>query len=956
MQHQPYHLPGNICDTIKQTTKNKAAGLNADSTDAFIDLVNANIPKVNEDLQHIFNQIFLNNIPQPIQHYFSDVYLFCLHKDPNNPTNLRPLGIPTAIRQLMARHVAQTFKAKFAEFLLPYNFAVGIPNGGETIINAIHLSIEKFITNKEANQGTPTRAAVFFDLKNMFNSISRKEFFNVIETSFPELLPLTTLLYNDPGTVYHKWTNNTWRTLQMDEGSTQGCPLSPIFGSLVVARLLKPIDDSLRKRAAARLTAGNLLDDNHGGITNLFGYIDDISTVTPLEDLLFLCQQMDSNGQPLGCFLNTYKTRILTSTSGSSPIPQISITDPELGNSITTAISTYSNKHNITDPLHPTPVELTQGYRLLGTPVGSITFAIEYINEKLEEIQQQTDAIHLAISDPQTRYKIFMECTIQKLPHLLLTDVLYNHDPNDTSQDFNHWNGPLTTAINNIIINFLQILFNIDTLPPHSLQIAQLDVTNGGLGCWDPSARAIPDFVLNFNKTRRHAIRGITTHRNLPPQQLHQTIIDLYTIDTNPNSKILKRFYNLLPNIASTACPPTIPRTDLCDYFLTTLSPTSARSRIKKMVAHHKLYDIYETFYTTDRQSLHLLPSILSSTTSYPLVTMNRSNQAHRLSPTDFQIMARRKLRLAIYPHEVLCKCKKQHDIFGDHAFFCAKTHKGSTHNIITNKIATALPLAIVEAQISYPFTTMEIEPKLHLNADVLARPMDIAFTPNRSEHPSSTYTSIGFDITITKVPNPPPIDSSTPNDCITKNTANADSNLQDYERSKLNRNTNYKTSPTISGEAVIGNLLNNNTILIPIAIDGFGRLGPMFRATLFGTTPPQLQPRKQFKANKPNAKKMYERATTFPAPLGILRTADHHWNSNTTKPRQFFGHSHTAPTPSITVTQQIGLAITKAYGHHILKSTKNMIFSQTQPPFDFINFILPKTLVHIDEPIDVEI
>jgi len=107
------------------------------------------------------------------------------------------------------------------------------------------------------------------------------EFFDVIETSFPELLPLTKLLYEDPGTVYHKWTDNTWHTLMMEEGSTQGCPLSPIFGSLVVARLLQPIDINLRKRAAARLANGNPLDDNCGGITNLFAFIDDISTVTP---------------------------------------------------------------------------------------------------------------------------------------------------------------------------------------------------------------------------------------------------------------------------------------------------------------------------------------------------------------------------------------------------------------------------------------------------------------------------------------------------------------------------------------------------------------------------------------------------------------------------------------------------------------------------------------------------
>ena len=129
-----------------------------------------------EDLQYIFNQIYINNIPAPIQHFFSDVYLFCLHKDLNDASKLRPIGIPTAIRRIIARHVAQTFKSKFAEYLLPYNFAVGIPNGGVTIINAIQLGIEKYITNRETVGQLPTRAAVFFDLLNMFNNISRSIF------------------------------------------------------------------------------------------------------------------------------------------------------------------------------------------------------------------------------------------------------------------------------------------------------------------------------------------------------------------------------------------------------------------------------------------------------------------------------------------------------------------------------------------------------------------------------------------------------------------------------------------------------------------------------------------------------------------------------------------------------------------------------------------------------------
>jgi len=154
---QPFCLPGDICQTIRHTTPHKATGVNADSTDSFIDLVYANIPQVNDDLQYIFNQIYINNIPQPIKHFFSDVYLFCLHKDPTDASKLRPLGIPTAMRRIIARHVAQYFKPKFADYLLPFNFAVGIPHGSATVINAIQLGIEKYISNNN-NKDYPPHA------------------------------------------------------------------------------------------------------------------------------------------------------------------------------------------------------------------------------------------------------------------------------------------------------------------------------------------------------------------------------------------------------------------------------------------------------------------------------------------------------------------------------------------------------------------------------------------------------------------------------------------------------------------------------------------------------------------------------------------------------------------------------------------------------------------------------
>ena len=76
--------------------------------------------------------------------------------------------------------------------------------------------------------------------------------------------------------------------------------------------------------------------------------------------------------------------------------------------------------------------------------------------------------------------------------------------------------------------------------------------------------------------------------------------------------------------------------------------------------------------------------------------------------------------------------------------------------------------------------------------------------------------------------------------DCITNYTANADLSLQDHERNKLNRSYNRRTTPPISGdEVILGNLLHNQMILTPIAIDAHGRVGPMTRQNFYGTHHP---------------------------------------------------------------------------------------------------------------------
>jgi hypothetical protein len=68
------------------------------------------------------------------------------------------------IRRLIASHVAHTFREKFARHMLPFNYAVGTPNGTNFIINTMQLEVEKYITLPQSRNTLPSRAGVFFDL------------------------------------------------------------------------------------------------------------------------------------------------------------------------------------------------------------------------------------------------------------------------------------------------------------------------------------------------------------------------------------------------------------------------------------------------------------------------------------------------------------------------------------------------------------------------------------------------------------------------------------------------------------------------------------------------------------------------------------------------------------------------------------------------------------------------
>jgi hypothetical protein len=200
----------------------------------------------------------------------------------------------------------------------------------------------------------------------MFNAISCESIFEIIEATFPELIPITAMLYNEFGEVWLFMADGSWSMIEMLEGTNQGCSLSSTLAALVLHHVIAPIAELLHQRAATRLAQGNPGDDGLGGVSIPMGYVDDKNICLYVEDVWFFLTEFKRCAQPCGMFLNTNKTRILTSTNDSSSIPAIRHSyGNDIADCIEQAITTFSTKPSPT-PSNPTatsPVEVTTGLR-----------------------------------------------------------------------------------------------------------------------------------------------------------------------------------------------------------------------------------------------------------------------------------------------------------------------------------------------------------------------------------------------------------------------------------------------------------------------------------------------------------------------------------------------------------------------------------------------------------------
>jgi hypothetical protein len=66
----------------------------------------------------ILRLVLTNNVPPAITPFLSTNRFIALHKDPNDETKLRPLGIGTAYRRIAGAYVMNKFALRFSALLL----------------------------------------------------------------------------------------------------------------------------------------------------------------------------------------------------------------------------------------------------------------------------------------------------------------------------------------------------------------------------------------------------------------------------------------------------------------------------------------------------------------------------------------------------------------------------------------------------------------------------------------------------------------------------------------------------------------------------------------------------------------------------------------------------------------------------------------------------------------------
>jgi hypothetical protein len=310
-------------------------------------------------LTKLANHLVAGRAPLELAPFIAGAPLMALAKAGGG---LRPIAIGETIRRLVSKCCCEATVEDAKVIFGPLQVGVATQGGAEASVHAVRRLAEEFGAD-------PGKIMLKVDFSNAFNLVDRTEMLAQVYEKLPSLYRWVKFCYSHPAHLFFGTS-----VLSSAAGVQQGDPLGPLLFSLV----LHPLAQKIEAQFPELDLCVWYLDDG-----TIIGQVDDVHQVFVL---------LEREGPALGLHLNVKKNEIWW--------PNRASTDPFPAE---------------VDRIHGS------GVKLLGAPIGTKAFTTNFVEKKLEALDEVCKALR-KVDNAQIEFALFRGClSYNKINHLLRT-------------------------------------------------------------------------------------------------------------------------------------------------------------------------------------------------------------------------------------------------------------------------------------------------------------------------------------------------------------------------------------------------------------------------------------------------------------------------------------------------------------------------------------------------------
>jgi hypothetical protein len=144
-----------------------------------------------------------------------------------------------------------------------------------------------------ASDTSASHVLLFFDIANMFNSVSQKSSQHELEQTMPLLLLSFDTWYQNANLCWYKQLDGCWAHFEMNDRFPQGNELSSFLACLTLQAIINTLHRDLMNQPESCTTLALCTRSNLPSTPTIGAYIDDLSYLVPSEDSVFAFDHFD---------------------------------------------------------------------------------------------------------------------------------------------------------------------------------------------------------------------------------------------------------------------------------------------------------------------------------------------------------------------------------------------------------------------------------------------------------------------------------------------------------------------------------------------------------------------------------------------------------------------------------------------------------------------------------------